>query len=335
MVLNNTYSKNCGNESLIYYDSENLGQRTEGSVGVKYLAKIGVVLVTHNRIDMLIDALKCYDSQTRLPDYILIVNNASCDGTLEYLENWKSIQTKYEKKVINLDTNLGGSGGFYEGLMAAEKLKADWIWVADDDAFPQRDALEEAEKYIYINKDKLNGISSICGMVINEGRIDTFHRRWIKQYGIIIIDKKIPSRMYRKCFELNAFSYVGTIINRKMLSEVGFPEKDYFIRFDDTEHSLRLSKKGKIICVPSIKIYHNVKESNSIIWKSYYNWRNITHMYKKHFPRLCYLLFYYSVLVLSYIEIVLKIEIPINKIRIEALKDADNNKLGVHNEYHP
>ena len=43
--------------------------------------KIGVVLVTYNRLEKLKIALKSYEEQTVLPKYILVVNNNSNDGT--------------------------------------------------------------------------------------------------------------------------------------------------------------------------------------------------------------------------------------------------------------
>ena len=52
--------------------------------------KIGVVIVTYNRLEKLKIALKSYEKQSFKPQYILVVNNNSTDGTLEYLKEWKS-----------------------------------------------------------------------------------------------------------------------------------------------------------------------------------------------------------------------------------------------------
>ena len=51
---------------------------------------IGVVLVTYNRKEKLIKALKSYDNQSYKMKFVLVVNNASTDGTKEYLELWKN-----------------------------------------------------------------------------------------------------------------------------------------------------------------------------------------------------------------------------------------------------
>lgn len=46
---------------------------------------IAVVLVTYNRLDCLKITLQRYASQTLQPAYVVVVNNASTDGTEAYL----------------------------------------------------------------------------------------------------------------------------------------------------------------------------------------------------------------------------------------------------------
>ena len=110
----------------------------------------GVVLVTYNRLDKLKIALKCYEKQTYLPKEIIVVNNNSNDGTYEYLEKWKLKESKIKKTIINLKKNSGGSGGFYTGLKESLSKKFDYVWVSDDDAFPEKDCFEIANNFIII-----------------------------------------------------------------------------------------------------------------------------------------------------------------------------------------
>lgn len=70
------------------------------------MIKFGIVIVTYNRIDKLKKTLNCYKEQTYLPYSIVVINNASKDGTKEFLENWCLETEKYKKYVINLDVNL-------------------------------------------------------------------------------------------------------------------------------------------------------------------------------------------------------------------------------------
>ena len=72
--------------------------------------KIAAVIVTYNRLYLLKEVLEAFDNQTRVPDYIIIVNNASTDGTEAFLEEWKKTEIKGQTKfVITPEENLGKS----------------------------------------------------------------------------------------------------------------------------------------------------------------------------------------------------------------------------------
>lgn len=301
----------------------------------KNIMAIGVIVVTFNRLKMLKVALKSFEEQTCKPGYIVVVDNASTDKTPEYLDAWKKDQCDYKKYVINTKKNLGGSGGFYAGLEFAQKLNCDWIWVSDDDAFPESDALENAHNYL-INSDT-SKISAICGEVLNQGKIDTAHRRNYEEHGLNVVATNIPVDYYsKKEFEVSSFSYVGAIINKEKLKEVGLTQRDYFIWYDDTEHSLRLHKVGKIICVPSVKVHHDVgKRSADLSWKDYYGFRNKADMYRRHFSKKCYYYYCYSNLIRAAINNLLGRHKEYNSVVRKAIHDAMRNKSGVDTLYKP
>ncbi len=52
---------------------------------MKKKTKVAAVIVTYNRIGHLVKTLPLYVEQNCPPDYIIVVNNGSDDGTLEYL----------------------------------------------------------------------------------------------------------------------------------------------------------------------------------------------------------------------------------------------------------
>ncbi|MGL5947466.1 MAG: glycosyltransferase [Aeromonas sp.] len=246
---------------------------------------ITCVIVTYNRMAFLKKALKCFENQTYQPKRLVVVNNASTDGTYEFLDEWKNIPTSFIKDILNLSVNTGGSGGFHAGLLHATSQHENWIWLSDDDAFPDERALEIFSRNINSYKEfSNNNLGAVCGSVINNGFIDVKHRRrQTKSKGLVKKYQCIESSEYENgLFELNLFSYVGAIISKSALLDVGLTEKDYFIWFDDTEHSMRISKKYKIICDPSIKVVHDIDESNVFSWKKYYGIRNELMMYKKH-----------------------------------------------------
>lgn len=300
------------------------------------MSNIGVVITTFNRIEKLKIALQAFDSQTIKPDYIVVVNNASTDATPALLEEWKKQSTDYEKYVITTERNLGGSGGFYTGLEFAQKQKSDWIWVSDDDAFPEKDALEVASNYI--TSHNMDNISAICSSVINNGKYDFIHRvTWKPKLFTFDLEYSTLADYQKSEFEINSFSYVGAIINRKKMKKVGLTQKDYFIWCDDGEHSLRLSKVGKIICVPSIRVHHDVTESGEgVSWKEYYGARNQLDQIRRNFPKR----YYYYRLCQTYLKSRIKLlshrgNRDRNLMTLKAIKDVRHNKFGIDDVYKP
>lgn len=307
--------------------------------------KLGIVIVTYNRINKLKKALNCYNIQTEKFDSLIVVNNNSNDGTYEYLNQWSKLNEKYKKIVINLPENIGGSGGFYEGIKKALNENIDWIWLADDDAYPNNDCIDNFYKFLS-KVDYKNEISAICGAVYSENKIDLCHRKTIEKSNILNRIKfvKCPIENYEnKSFEIDLFSYVGSVVNLKAVKQVGNTNKNLFIYYDDTEHSIRLKEYGKIMCVPDIKIIHDsgaieITENDMFSWRNYYLIRNRIFLLKK---------FYYFEAVISSISIVLKSYLKYylklkrnynrnsHKMELTAVKDAWNNNLGRHEIYKP
>ena len=247
--------------------------------------RIGVVVVTYNRLEKLKIALQSYEKQSSKPEYILVVDNNSTDGTGEYLREWESQSTCIEHKVLQLEKNMGGSGGFYEGIKAAEALNTEWIWVADDDAYPDEKCFEIFGSYI--EKHDMADISALCSSVYTDGKIDTWHRRrFAKRYGFILEERRIKQEEYKQdSFELDLFSYVGTLLKRASVEKAGLPERQFFIAYDDSEHSIRMRKEGKILCLPNAFVVHDTPdaEDEKITWKKYYTLRNKVYSYRRHF----------------------------------------------------
>lgn len=298
--------------------------------------KIDAVIVTYNRLTDLKKCLEKYDEQILNVDSLIVVNNCSNDGTEKFLYDWKNKLTEYKKVVLNLPDNLGGSGGFAEGLKYAMKDGADWIWLHDDDAFVYEDTILNLKKSI--EKNECNNVSAICGMVYDQENIAIDHRRIIKRGLFKNNDKCIDEKKYKEdCFELNEFSYVGVAINVNKLFKVGITNTDFFIFLDDTEHSYRLSRIGKILCYPKIRIRHDNKyqiNDHIATWKLYYSIRN-----NIYFSKYCikggltyWIIYFYLTAIFK--RIVRKDKIGA-KLVLDAIKDGLNAKMGKNEIYKP
>lgn len=293
---------------------------------------IDIVIVTFNRLEKLKHTLVCYEKQTIKPRTIIVVNNNSSDGTKEYLDEWKDVKSSFEKHIINLDDNIGGSGGFYEGQKFALGLNPDWIMLADDDAYPAVNMIEEFVKFV--SSHNTNNTAAICAEVLRtDGSIDTSHRsRYHLVKGLFYERTRSLNEDYdNEWFDIDLLSYVGCFLKKEALINVGLVNPDYFIYSDDSEHSLRLKKYGNIICVPAIKIIHDeqfAKRTDNITWKDYYGYRNEINMLKRH----------HFIAAITWTRRQLKLlkHFPDKKkVYKEAMKDAWFGRLGKHSIYKP
>lgn len=244
--------------------------------------RIAVVIVTFNRLTKLKKALSAYDEQVYKPYEICVVDNNSTDGTREYLVNWVSDRSAYRRNVINLEKNLGGSGGFFEGIKSIMTRDFDWLWISDDDAYPEKDALSKMNDCI--NSLPNNQVRAICSSVETSEGLDLSHRKIKDDF---VLGVSAPIELYsKKEFEISGFSFVGSCIERNALIECGLPQKDFFIWFDDTEYSLRVNEKFKMMCVPSIRVFHDtiIEKEWRYSWKTYYGERNKLYTLQKHMP---------------------------------------------------
>lgn len=300
----------------------------------KQASDIGCIIVTFNRIEKLKKTLDSYAKQNLLPKYILVVNNASTDGTAMFLKQWEKKNEGFEKIVLNSATNVGGSGGFYLGEKEAIRLNADWIMIADDDAYPQIDYIEGMQYYIETHDMSL--VSILCGKVLQYGSPINFHRgKWKSQWAVDFYSSANKKDYEKEEFYPDFVSYVGILIKKDKLLKAGLVNKDNFIWYDDTEHTFRLSQVGKIVCIPRFAIIHDVDETHSgLSWKTYYGYRNSLNFFKTHFPT------HYPVVISKLFCKTLLIPLKGRsleeiKVRMAAIKDSILNHTGKHSLYKP
>ncbi|KRM63949.1 hypothetical protein FC14_GL000165 [Ligilactobacillus agilis DSM 20509] len=247
--------------------------------------KIAVVLVTFNRLNSLKIALEKYASQTKLPQYIVVVDNASTDGTADYLDEWKKIYIDgVSKIVINSKKNLGGAGGFALGMKQCYDLDCDYIFLADDDAMPDKNMFYELEK----TEKALLGkrIAALCTAIYNNGIHEYMHRCIIKKDIFGIKFKGLPEKLYKNSFfKVDILTFVGACINKEVAKKIGNIKEEYFIYFDDSEYSIRLNEEGDIFCIPSSIMYHDVESDRRSSWKDYYDTRNWIDLVKTHYSK--------------------------------------------------
>ncbi len=302
--------------------------------------KIGTVIVTYNRKELLKECINCVLSQTVKIDTVIVVNNNSDDGTREYLDSIKDERVK----PFHQKENLGGAGGFYKALQIAESYHFDYVLIIDDDAMIDKNYM----KHIVNIGEQSDRFNAFAGAVYTEGKIDTHHRRRILS-KLIFAESILPEKEYNKKRVIDFATFCGLVIRGKTLTEIGLPMREYFLWYDDSEFCLRLKDKGKIVLIPKAKLNHKTKPYQGATklldttdWRHYYGYRNRYDCGKKHYGKmtgLVILMQYVVFILISILELFNKEKSEHAKYNISMLKDIITDciegKLGVNDKYLP
>lgn len=240
--------------------------------------KVVAVVVTYNRKELLKECIEALISQENKCD-ILVVDNASTDGTMEYINEY--IETN---KIIykNTGSNLGGAGGFNYGMKEACKLDCDYIWVMDDDCIVKNDSLTkllDADKklngnYGFLASKVLWKDGSICKMNIPKRSL----RKKVTDWNIPI--QKIIMA-----------TFVSFFVKVDKIKELGLPIKEFFIWSDDLEYSRRISRKYDCYLINDSIVIHKSKfnigsnisvDDKKNLWRYEYAYRNEYYLHKQN-----------------------------------------------------
>lgn len=209
--------------------------------------KVIAIVVTYNRKELLKECVNALLNQDYKNCDVLIVDNASTDGTKEYLEDELKEQRVH---YVNTGANLGGAGGFNYGMKEAYKIGCDFMWIMDDDCIVHNDSLTELmnaneelkEEYGFLSSKVLWKDDSICKMNIQKQKFS----RWLKDF-----DKNMQP--------IAMASFVSLFIKTSIVEEMGLPIKDFFIWTDDWEYTRRISRKYKCYYVAKSIVTHKSK----------------------------------------------------------------------------
>jgi len=216
---------------------------------------VAAVVVTHNRKELLVRCLRAILDQTYSVDRIFVVDNASSDGTPQLLESlgfMKQPQLEY----IRLAENMGGAGGFHEGIRLAYDRGFDWIWLMDDDGFPYPTSLE--------NLMNMTGRYQFLGpLAVVDSHNLSFPLTWRK--SIISSVSEAESIASDGCIVGETSVFNGTLISRQMVATIGYPKKEFFIWGDEVEYRMRAVRAGYLpVTVCAARHHHPTPRSRRI-----------------------------------------------------------------------
>ncbi|WP_026838101.1 glycosyltransferase [Gillisia sp. JM1] len=266
--------------------------------------KVFAVVVTYKRSEILEECLtSLLENSSYKIHHLFVVINDFEQSTLDVVNQFiLKFPSKLSYKRYN---NLGPAGGFYYGLENFLESDSDYVWLLDDDIFPDRDCLKELLE---------------CS----------------KTYPYII-----PTVFDTEGKKVVAFGWWGVLLAHSLVKKVGLPIKEFFYWKEDTEYlQNRMIRKFSVIPHRSEMahvIHGHINKSKKPSWYYYYTVRNTIYYRTKIFPfnnkGRIFLLKTYSGLIFS---IIFKERQKIKKFSLLVLgtKDGIIGKIGKYDALH-
>src|SRR5215472_5201449 len=221
---------------------------------------VTAVVVTYNRRELLLEALAAVHAQSRAPDAVIVVDNASTDGTAA------AVRTRYPAvRLAELGHNTGGAGGFAYGIALALADGADLIWLMDDDTVPEPDALRallEARGSYPGTRGDSDGVPALIASRVlwTDGRAHPMNTPRTKPFA------GKPERRAAAaagCLPIRSASFVSILVDSGECRRRGLPQADFFLWNDDFEFTTRLLRGNTGLLCPGSVVVHKTRTFGS------------------------------------------------------------------------
>ncbi len=221
------------------------------------MPKVSIIIVNYNGSDLTIDCLRAIEEQSFKDFEVIIVENGSSDNSINEIRKFLEMSTLNPVKLIPLNGNSGFAGGNLAGLAYTE---AEYIALLNNDTEPGREWIDNLVRVMEARPD--TGICASKMIVFGTDNIDSAGD------GYSTSLKGFKRGEGEASLNYNSQEYVfgacagAALYRRKMLDEIGFLDKDFFLIHEDTDLNFRAQLAGwQVLYVPTAVVYHKVRSS--------------------------------------------------------------------------
>ncbi|MCR4305696.1 MAG: glycosyltransferase family 2 protein [Candidatus Daviesbacteria bacterium] len=237
-----------------------------------------VIIPNWNGKELLKDCLESLTVQSYKNFEIILVDNGSSDGSLDYVRN-----SFPQVKIIPLKNNYGFAKAINEGVKASV---AKYVVFLNNDTKADKNFLKELVECIELHPEVIS---------INPKLLNFYNRKVIDGVGILINEvgqaKSIGWQEKDKgqFSEQYIFGATGgaSIFRREDFIKAGMFDEKYFMYSEEVDFAFRAQFLGyKSILCPKAVVYHKHKATSKKLpsQTEYWQFRNMTQTIIKDFP---------------------------------------------------
>jgi GT2 family glycosyltransferase/glycosyltransferase involved in cell wall biosynthesis len=238
---------------------EDLGRPRRGAVGARRAdrdaSSLGAVVLNFRTREQTWIAVRSLQTSRRMPDRIIIVDNGSNDGSVEWLRH----RLEPAVEILPTGANLGFSAGCNAGLSRILEDRTDVALLLNSDVVLHPDAitalLSAAHEHpeagvlapVLLSREEPDRIAS-AGITYSRQSGRMRHRA---------AGRPLAALMPGVPHEVDAVSGAVMLIRADALRRVGLFADEFFFSFEDVELCLRVRAAGfGVMCVPAAIAYH-------------------------------------------------------------------------------
>lgn len=244
-------------------------------------AKTSVIIVNWNGERFLERCLNALMAQTVQPHEIILVDNASSDGSVEVVRRFPSV------RLMALDENTGFARGNNLAIAAASEA-SEWIALLNPDAYAEPEWLE-----CLLASARDNPAFDVFGSklvvaadpTVLDGIGDAYHISglvWRTGHGAPVVDGGKEKR------EIFSPCAAAALYRRRAVLELGGFDEDYFCYVEDVDLGFRLRLAGhRCLYVPQSVAHHvgsGTTGGRHSDFSVYHGHRNLVWTYVKNMP---------------------------------------------------
>ncbi|MBC3935986.1 glycosyltransferase family 2 protein [Undibacterium rugosum] len=252
---------------------------------IKNYPKVSVVIVNWNGGDLLQRCIAELQQQTVHPHEIIVVDNASSDGSGQAVE-----QAFPHIRVIHAGSNLGFAAG---NNLAVRQAASDSSWIAllNPDAFPEPEWLESLLDAAVRNPEFAifgSRLMDANSGTLLDGTGDAYHLSglvWREAHGQALQQEHLVSK------EIFSTCAAAGLYRRDVFDALGGFDEDYFCYVEDIDLGFRYQLAGyRCLYVPTSVAKHvgSALTGKRSDFSVYYGHRNLVWTFIKNMPGLLF-----------------------------------------------